>query len=49
MYRMECSCCRKPADARSLQRCCDCGALLCDDCASRMGGLCRDCDYGDER
>ena len=43
MSRMECICCRKQADARSFLRCSDCGAPLCDDCASRSGGLCEDC------
>lgn len=49
MSRMECSCCHKQADARSFLRCPDCGAPLCDDCASRTGGLCNDCDDGEQR
>lgn len=47
MAMMECSCCHRLADSRSFQRCCDCGAPLCDDCASRNDGLCNDCYDGD--
>jgi len=49
MSRIECVCCHKLADARSFQRCCDCGAPLCDDCAIRTGCLCDDCDDGEQR
>ncbi len=47
MSRSECSCCRRQADVRSFRRCCDCGALLCDDCASRYNGLCSECSDDD--
>ena len=48
MSMMECRNCHRIADARSFQRCCDCGAPLCDDCANRRDGLCDDC-YDGER
>lgn len=47
MSMMECSCCHRRADGRSFQKCSDCGALLCDDCASRTHGLCSECDNDD--
>ena len=43
MSMMECSVCHSRADARQFQRCVDCGAALCDDCAERYGGMCMDC------
>ena len=43
MAMMECSDCFRLADSRCFQRCVNCGAPLCDDCASRNHGLCEDC------
>ena len=43
MSGMECSICHRRADARALNSCIGCGAMLCDDCAERTRGLCDDC------
>ncbi len=43
MARLECSVCHQQADARALNRCRDCGAPMCDECAQRGMGLCPDC------
>ena len=47
MAMMECRDCFRRADARSFQRCACCGALICDDCATRNNGCCADCAAAD--
>ena len=49
MAMMECKNCHRIADSRCFQRCTDCGAPLCDDCANSYEGLCRDCETNDDR
>ena len=49
MAMMECRSCHRRMDARSFRTCCDCGAPLCDDCASQHDSLCPDCEGWEER
>ena len=43
MAKAECCVCGKYADARSMERCEDCGRYLCTDCAYEGHGRCGEC------
>ena len=47
MAMMECRSCHRIADSRGFQRCGDCGAPLCDDCANESDNRCPDCGARD--
>lgn len=48
MALMECSLCRKTAEARQMQHCSTCRAPLCPKCAFVNLGLCTECISDEE-
>lgn len=48
MSKMNCSCCNKLNDTRSMQNCKACNAYMCQDCCNLNNGYCSDCQQSME-
>ena len=43
MAKMNCSCCNKMVDTRSMHNCKACNSYMCQDCYDLYSGYCNDC------
>lgn len=43
MAKMNCACCGKMMDSRSMQNCKACNSYMCEDCYNMNSGYCKDC------
>lgn len=48
MSKMNCSCCNKLNDTRSMHNCKACNAYMCQDCYDLNNGYCSDCQQSME-
>jgi len=48
MSKMNCSCCNKPFDSRSMHNCKTCNSYMCPDCYDMNSGYCNECQQGSE-
>ena len=48
MSKVNCACCNKPLDNRSMQNCKACNSYMCQDCYDLYSGYCNDCQQSME-
>jgi hypothetical protein len=48
MSKMNCSCCSKAMESRTMQNCKACNAYMCKDCYDANSGYCNDCQQSME-